>query len=113
MLKHINKNGFYTRDYEPSYITVSDDAIEAAVTLTEKFMTDKFLPDKATGLISKAVSYYQDLEERAKDSETKTGPIKQIKREDIAGCLYDAIKHLFKNPILFKEEFIKGVFQKN
>src|SRR5699024_11681676 len=37
-------------------VTIPDDAIEAAVQLSERYITDRFLPDKAIDLIDEAGS---------------------------------------------------------
>lgn len=37
-------------------VSISDEAIEAAVTLSERYITDRFLPDKAIDLIDEAAS---------------------------------------------------------
>ena len=37
-------------------VTICDDAIEAAVTLSDRYITDRFLPDKAIDLIDEAAS---------------------------------------------------------
>ncbi len=37
-------------------VTITDDALEAAVTLSDRYITDRFLPDKAIDLIDEAAS---------------------------------------------------------
>src|SRR5699024_3795133 len=37
-------------------VTITDDAIEAAATLSERYISDRFLPDKAIDLIDEAGS---------------------------------------------------------
>lgn len=37
-------------------VTISDDAIEAAVKLSSRYVSDRFLPDKAIDLIDEAAS---------------------------------------------------------
>ncbi len=46
------------RDYYESYhrVKISDEVIEAAVTLSERYITDRFLPDKAIDVIDEAGS---------------------------------------------------------
>jgi ATP-dependent Clp protease ATP-binding subunit ClpA len=94
MLKTINDSGFYTKGYEPSYVKITDQAITAAIVFSEYWMTDQFLPDKATVLLSSAVSYYQ---QGAKNIE--------ITPREIASVLYDVIKHRLKEKTT-KDEFI-------
>jgi ATP-dependent Clp protease ATP-binding subunit ClpB len=95
MLKTINDSGFYTKGYEPAYVKITDEAITAAIFLSEYWMKDQFLPDKATVLLSSAVSYYQ---QGAKNIE--------ITPREIASVLYDAIKHRLKENTT-KDEFIR------
>lgn len=110
MLRHLSDRGFYTRGYEPAHVQVTPEAVKAAVNLTEEWMKDKCLPDKATVLLSEAVSYWQDVEERARDRDPHR-PIKQITPAEIAGCLYTAIKHTFTGPMLTQQEFIQQVMR--
>ena len=46
------------RDYYENYhrVNISDEVIEAAVTLSERYITDRFLPDKAIDIIDEAGS---------------------------------------------------------
>ncbi len=80
--KHIEKDPALTRRFQPVYVQepsmedamtilrglkeryelyhgvhITDDAIQAAVTLSARYITDRFLPDKAVDLIDEAASY--------------------------------------------------------
>ncbi|MBI2086695.1 MAG: AAA family ATPase [Candidatus Zambryskibacteria bacterium] len=80
--KHIEKDPALTRRFQPVYVQepsiedamtilrglkeryelyhgvrITDDAIQAAVTLSSRYITDRFLPDKAVDLIDEASSY--------------------------------------------------------
>lgn len=80
--KHIEKDPALTRRFQPVYVNepsvedaitilrglkeryelyhgvhITDDAIRAAVTLSSRYITDRFLPDKAVDLIDEASSY--------------------------------------------------------
>lgn len=80
--KHIEKDPALTRRFQPVYVQepavedaitilrglkeryelyhgvhITDDAIQAAVTLSSRYITDRFLPDKAVDLIDEAASY--------------------------------------------------------
>lgn len=80
--KHIEKDPALTRRFQPVYVQeptvedamtilrglkeryelyhgvhITDDAIRAAVTLSSRYITDRFLPDKAVDLIDEAASY--------------------------------------------------------
>ena len=80
--KHIEKDPALTRRFQPVYVNepsvedamtilrglkeryelyhgvhITDDAIRAAVTLSARYITDRFLPDKAVDLIDEAASY--------------------------------------------------------
>jgi ATP-dependent Clp protease ATP-binding subunit ClpA len=92
MLKTINDSGYYTKDYKPAYVKITNEAIIAAIIFSESYMKDQFLPDKATVLLSSAVSYYQ---QEAKNIE--------ITPREIASVLYDIIKHRLN---CTKDEFI-------
>lgn len=59
-------------------VTISDDAITAAVTLSDRYITDRFLPDKAIDLIDEAASrvrldsYNSPVEAKQKENQLKT-----------------------------------------
>jgi ATP-dependent Clp protease ATP-binding subunit ClpB len=80
--KHIEKDPALTRRFQPVYVQepstedamtilrglkeryelyhgvhITDDAIQAAVNLSSRYITDRFLPDKAVDLIDEAASY--------------------------------------------------------
>lgn len=80
--KYIEKDPALTRRFQPVYVNepsnddaitilrglkdkyemyhgvrITDDAIQAAVTLSSRYITDRFLPDKAVDLIDEAASY--------------------------------------------------------
>lgn len=80
--KHIEKDPALTRRFQPVYVNepsvedavtilrglkeryelyhgvrITDDAIRAAVTLSSRYISDRFLPDKAVDLIDEAASY--------------------------------------------------------
>ncbi len=80
--KHIEKDPALTRRFQPVYVQepsvedamtilrglkeryelyhgvrITDDAIRAAVTLSSRYITDRFLPDKAVDLIDEAASF--------------------------------------------------------
>ncbi len=40
-------------------VSITDDAIDAAVKLSDRYITDRFLPDKAIDLIDEAASKVQ------------------------------------------------------
>jgi ATP-dependent Clp protease ATP-binding subunit ClpA len=94
MLNHVNRNNAYTKNYQTPYVDVTAEAIRAAVYLTETWMKDRYLPDKATVLISEAVSYYQDEEEQTRGlAFTEKKPITSV---EIIETLYHSIKHNLK-----------------
>src|SRR5262249_23515470 len=80
--KHIEKDPALTRRFQPVYVNepsvedtiailrglkekyelyhgvrITDDAIVAAVNLSSRYITDRFLPDKAVNLIDESASY--------------------------------------------------------
>ncbi|MFH1712682.1 MAG: ATP-dependent Clp protease ATP-binding subunit [Candidatus Jacksonbacteria bacterium] len=70
-------------------ITITDQAIEEAVHLSERFMPNKFFPDKAIDLIDEAAS---------------SAKVKNIK--DIYGKKIKNFKHKLKNLFLIKEKAV-------
>ncbi|MGF1496492.1 MAG: ATP-dependent Clp protease ATP-binding subunit [Elainellaceae cyanobacterium] len=55
-------------------LTISDEAIEAAATLSDRYISDRFLPDKAIDLIDEAGS-------RVRFRSSQASPSKEIKQE--------------------------------
>ena len=95
MLNHTNSTGFYTKGYDPAYVQVTSEAVMTAVYLTEEWMKKRFLPDKATVLITETVGFFQAQEEKARASNVNGAhqPKKQIIPLDIARRLYHSIRH--------------------
>jgi ATP-dependent Clp protease ATP-binding subunit ClpA len=86
MLQHIKASYL---DFKPCYVEVTDEAIRAAIYFTQKWEKDKFLPDKATVLISKTVMYHQfELEKQSSQPSSKM----QITAKEIKECLYESLK---------------------
>ena len=106
MLKHINDSEFYTKQFAQPLIHVTDEAIQTAITLSEFWMKERFLPDKATVLISAAATKYQHEQE-----DVKTKLRKDITAREIAIVLYDEIKHTLK-PQPSIDEFLATVLKK-
>ena len=64
------------RTYEDFHkVKFTDKAVEAAVTLSERYITDRFLPDKAIDLIDEAGSRIHLRHSSTKDSEPEHTPI--------------------------------------
>ncbi|MEO8065630.1 MAG: ATP-dependent Clp protease ATP-binding subunit [Candidatus Doudnabacteria bacterium] len=64
-------------NYEKHHgVTIGDDAIKAAVELSSRYMTDRFLPDKALDLIDETAAYSKTLN-------TKTRNIRVVKKIEI------------------------------
>ncbi len=55
------------------HVTITDDAIQAAVELSERYVQDKFLPDKAIDLIDEAAA-------KVKVSATKGGELRKLRQ---------------------------------
>jgi ATP-dependent Clp protease ATP-binding subunit ClpB len=124
--KHIEKDPALTRRFQPVYVQepsdddamtilrglkeryelyhgvhITDDAIRAAVSLSSRYITDRFLPDKAVDLIDEAASYMKislenmpqvlqeaqskimklEIEREALRKETKTPKVKSRLKE--------------------------------
>lgn len=74
-------------------VTITDDAIEAAVKLSVRYITDRFLPDKAIDLIDEASSKVRINSFTAppdlKDLETKLEELKKEKAEAVNNQEYE------------------------
>jgi ATP-dependent Clp protease ATP-binding subunit ClpC len=108
--KHIEKDGALERRFQPVYVSepsvaatveilkilrdryeahhgvkISDEALKAAATLSEKYITDRFLPDKAIDLIDEAASKLKieiySMPDELKKMETR---LKELNKEGMA-----------------------------
>ncbi len=97
ILKGIKKN--YEKYHQ---VKISDDAIEAAIELSVRYLTDKFLPDKAIDLIDEAAA-------KIKVEETKNGLVKTIKKLELE------LKKIQKNKelLILEEKFDEALKFKN
>ena len=98
-------NGLKERYEKHHNVKIADDAMQAAVTLSNRYITDRFLPDKAIDLIDEASSRVrlkgftppreiQDLEKKIKNiTENKFKAIEN-QRFEIAAKLRDEEKEL-------------------
>ena len=86
-------------------VTISDDAIVAAASLSDRYITDRFLPDKAIDLIDEAASRARldsyngpaDIKEKEHEIERLTAEkTKAIRRDDFMGAqqIFDKIKRV-------------------
>ena len=86
-------------------VTISDDAIVAAASLSDRYITDRFLPDKAIDLIDEAASRARldsyngpaDIKEKEHEIERMTAEkTKAIRRDDFMGAqqIFDKIKRV-------------------
>ncbi len=88
-------SGLREKYEEHHHVTISDEAIEEAVHLSSRYITDRFLPDKAIDLIDEAAS-------KARMSvSSNTGELKEAQKE-----LETIIKE--KEEAVEKEEFEKA-----
>jgi ATP-dependent Clp protease ATP-binding subunit ClpB len=107
--KHIEKDPALTRRFQPVYVQepsvedamtilrglkeryelyhgvhITDDAIQAAVQLSSRYITDRFLPDKAVDLIDEAASFLkislENMPAELQDAQSKTMKL-EIERE--------------------------------
>ncbi|MFN7161258.1 MAG: ATP-dependent Clp protease ATP-binding subunit [Candidatus Gracilibacteria bacterium] len=60
-------------------LRISDEAVEAAVTLSKRYINDRFLPDKAIDLLDEACAI-RDIERGDKDTEKLKGFKKQLEK---------------------------------
>ncbi len=116
--KHIEKDPALTRRFQPVYVQepseedamtilrglkeryelyhgvdITDDAIQASVTLSSRYITDRFLPDKAVDLIDEASSHLkislENMPQVLQDAQSKIVKL-EIEKE--------ALKKEIKNP---------------
>ena len=68
-------------------VSICDDAIEAAVTLSERYITDRFLPDKAIDLIDEAASRVRldsyNLPEAVREKERELNKANMLRNEAV------------------------------
>jgi len=79
-------------------VVITDEAIHAAATLSDRYITDRFLPDKAIDLIDEAASKVRlesyNLPEIAKEKERELNKLYLLKRESVALGDTDAVLKL-------------------
>ena len=79
-------------------LTISDEALEAAVSLSQRYINDRFLPDKAIDLMDEAASQVRMKAESAspdlKSLEEKIAALRREKSEAIAGQDYEKAAQL-------------------
>ncbi len=121
--KHIEKDAALERRFQPVFVdqpslseaveiirglrekyeehhklTISDEAIEAAVTLSDRYISDRFLPDKAIDLIDEASSRVRlnnsALPENGKALEREIKALVRQKEEAIRGQDFDKATEL-------------------
>ena len=75
--------GLRKRYEEHHALTISDDAIEAAARLSSRYITDRFLPDKAIDLIDEASAKLRiDIFSMPKDLREQQAELDQLRREE-------------------------------
>src|SRR5659263_88735 len=82
------------RGYYETYhkVKLSDEIIEAAVTLSERYITDRFLPDKAIDVIDEAGSRANLKNEGLVELENHKNELKQIQDEKETAISADSIE---------------------
>ncbi len=146
--KHIEKDPALTRRFQPVYVQepspedamtilrglkeryelyhgvhITDDAIQAAVTLSARYITDRFLPDKAVDLIDEAASFLKislenmpqvlqeaqskvmklEIEKEALKKETKTPKVK-ARLKEIDQAIADLREQTSETELKWKNE---------
>ena len=91
-------------------LTITDEALEAAVALSRRYINDRFLPDKAIDLMDEAASQVRMAAESAspdlKDLEEKIAALHREKEE--ACLLYTSQQQLFLRQIVAEEVLFAG-----
>lgn len=82
------------RDYYETYhrVKISDEAIEAAVTLSERYITDRYLPDKAIDVIDEAGSRANLKNFGLVDLEALKSELKKVQEEKEYAISADSIE---------------------
>lgn len=97
-------------------VTITDEAIEAAATLSERYITDRFLPDKAIDLIDEAGSKVRlqtftapprlkELEEKLESVQKEKDAAVQAQEFETAASLRDQEQRLIEELETMKEEW--------
>src|SRR5699024_6520883 len=97
-------------------VTIPDDAIEAAVQLSERYITDRFLPDKAIDLIDEAGSKVllhsytvppklKELEQKLEDARKEKDAAVQSQEFEKAAALRDTEQQLREKLDTTREEW--------
>lgn len=64
------------------HVQIDDDALQQAVTLSSRYITDRFLPDKAIDLIDEAAAMVRiDAEEKKNSRHSLTGQLEQLRQD--------------------------------
>lgn len=64
------------------HVQIDDDALQQAVTLSARYITDRFLPDKAIDLIDEASAMVRiDAEEKKNSRHSLTGQLEQLRKD--------------------------------
>ena len=99
------------RSYYEEYhrIKISDEAIEAAVKLSDRYINDRFLPDKAIDLIDEAasrlnLSSMREREELFNDKKEKLEELQQEKENAVAADDMEYAIALRKEEVIIEQE---------
>ncbi len=103
------------RSYYEEYhrITISDEAIEAAVKLSDRYINDRFLPDKAIDLIDEAasrlnLSSMREREELFNDKKEKLEELQQEKENAVAADDMEYAIALRKEEVIIEQELAQA-----
>ena len=103
------------RSYYEEYhrIKISDEAIEAAVKLSDRYINDRFLPDKAIDLIDEAasrlnLSSMREREELFNDKKEKLEELQQEKENAVAADDMEYAIALRKEEVLIEQELAQA-----
>ena len=103
------------RSYYEEYhrIKISDEAIEAAVKLSDRYINDRFLPDKAIDLIDEAasrlnLSSMREREELFNDKKEKLEELQQEKENAVAADDMEYAIALRKEEVIIEQELAQA-----
>ncbi|HET9224085.1 MAG TPA: AAA family ATPase, partial [Roseiflexaceae bacterium] len=105
-------NGLRKRYEEHHELTISDEAIEAAARLSSRYITDRFLPDKAIDLIDEASAKLRidiySMPPALRDQENDLNRLRREEEESGARRDYERAATLRARYLALEQEFTSG-----
>jgi ATP-dependent Clp protease ATP-binding subunit ClpC len=106
-------NGLKTRYEQHHNIEYQEEALDAAVRLAERYLTDRFFPDKAIDLLDEAAAHVNNRRKEGKKSSKKTGKAAQtqtiVRADDIAAVVARLSRVPLSSILLAEREALRGL----